>query len=284
MIPTKKMTKAQAKQFADEIDRMSEIAFEDRKIQWANRFVTGFDSEYNQLRQSIVALFDESKKRGNYEVDLQVGLALYKEFNPDNGFSVVMANDDDIWRYLSCIVFPDITYERYPTPEKEIKEKGGHINHKRFYSATRRIWVKTLWWYVYLSWQGSEEKTYEVLKDFGTDTISDFIERTGQGYRLDLYRQVMLDYSKVENKSSDLFNRIQKQNLVNCRTTEPALVHDGEAGYVKTLFKQLEIGTDNGRGEQVTISYDYDLSGSGEKDSEEGGKKNSFVDRLSFWK
>ena len=182
------------------------------------------------------------ERKPGYETDLNVGLELFEQLNPSKGFTLVMANDDDIWRYISCKVFPDITYERYPTPEKEIKELGGHLNHKRFYSHTRRIWLKTLWWYVFLSWQGNKEKTRSVLKEFGTDTISDLIERTGQGYRVLMYRQLMLSYSQVDNKSSDLFNIIQKQNLVNCRTVEPALVDNAEQGYIKSLFNQLKIG------------------------------------------
>ena len=153
------------------------------------------------------------------------------------GFNLVLASDDDIWRYLSCVVFPDLTYLRYPKPAKgDIR-----LNKKRFYSHTRRIWVKTLWWYVYLSWQGSKEETYKVLKDFGTDTISDFIERPGKGYRVDMFRELMKQYSGIDAKSSDLFNRIQKQNLVNCRTVEPALTENAEKGYVKSLFDQLDI-------------------------------------------
>lgn len=241
MIPSKKLTKTQAKQFVEAIDKLSGPAFEDQVAKWSNYNVDDYSFEYEELRNRIIEVYKEAKNKGSYETDLKVGLALYKEFNPENGFSFVMASDDDIWRYLSCKVFPDITYERYPTPEKEIREKGGHLNHKRFYSHTRRIWVKTLWWYVFLSWQGSVEKTYEVLKNFGTDTISDFIERTGRGYRLALYRRLMYEYSRVENKSSELFNKIQKQNLVDCRTTEPALVKNAEKGYVETLFKQLSI-------------------------------------------
>ena len=99
-----------------------------------------------------------------------------------------------------------------------------------------------MWWYVFLAWQGDTKKTRAVLKDFGTDTISDFIERTGQGYRVLLYRQLMRSYATVENKSSDLFNVIQKQNLVNCRTVEPRLVEGAEQGYVDSLFKQLSVG------------------------------------------
>lgn len=241
MIPTKRLSKAQAKQFVDDVDNMSAPAFEDLVAKWKSYSVDDFGVEYDGLRNHIIEVYKEAKLVGSYETDLKVGLALFKDFNPETGFSIVMANDDDIWRYLSCKVFPDITYERYPTPEKEIRERGGHLNHKRFYSHTRRIWLKTLWWYVFLAWQGTEQKTYDVLKNFGSDTISDFIERTGQGYRLDLYRRLMYSYSQVENKSSDLFNRIQKRNLVNCRTIEPSLVNNAEKGYVDMLFKQLSI-------------------------------------------
>lgn len=245
MIPSKKFTKDQAKKFVEEIDNMSAAAFDDLTSKWSNYIVDDFSFEYEELRNKIIAVYKDAKPKGGYETDLRVGLALYNELSPENGFTYVMASDDDIWRYLSCKVFPDITYERYPTPEKEIKEKGGHLNHKRFYSHTRRIWIKTLWWYVFLAWQGSADRTYEVLKGFGTDTISDLIERTGQGYRIALYRRLMEAYSYVENKSSDMFNSIQKQNLVDCRTVEPALVKDAEKGYVETLFKQLSIESKN---------------------------------------
>lgn len=237
MIPMKKFSKAQAKEFVDSIDNLSEAAFDDLKAQWSAHLVSGYSPEYEDLRAKVLSTYIEYFGKKDYEVDLNVGLCLFEYLDPLKGFSVVMANDDDIWRYLSCVVFPDITYERYPKPAKD----DIRINKKRFYLHTRRIWLKTLWWYVFLAWQGDSKKTRAVLKDFGTDTISDFIERTGQGYRLLLYRQLMLAYSEVENKSSDLFNSIQKQNLVNCRTVEPALVEGAEKGYVEALFKQLSI-------------------------------------------
>lgn len=245
MIPTKKFTKAQAKKYVDEIDSMSDAAFNDLIAKWGNNIVDEYGAEYEDLRNKIVSVFNNADLVGGYEVDLKVGLALYKELNPANGFTTVMANDDDMWRYLSCKVFPDITYKRYPKPEKEIRENGGRLNHKRFYAHPRRIWIKTVWWYVNLSWQGNEKDTYEILKRFGTDTISDLIERTGQGYRVAMYRSLMKEYSQVEDISANLFNRIQKQNLVNCRTVEPALVKNAEKGYVESLFKQLSINTDN---------------------------------------
>lgn len=237
MIPNNRMQKKQAEDFVKEIDEESEIAFQNTIAQWQQHKVSGYDSSYQSLRDAVVQSFLDAENEKEYDLDLNVGLTLFEELNTNIGFNLVLASDDDIWRYLSCVVFPDLTYLRYPKPAKgDIR-----LNKKRFYSHTRRIWVKTLWWYVYLSWQGSKEETYKVLKDFGTDTISDFIERPGKGYRVDMFRELMKQYSGIDAKSSDLFNRIQKQNLVNCRTVEPALTENAEKGYVKSLFDQLDI-------------------------------------------
>lgn len=234
----KKLTKAQAESFVNDIDALPEAAFQDIETKWKKFNVEGFDHAYDTLRSKVVSAYKNSESSGGYAIDLSVGFCLYSELSEINGFTNVLANDDDIWRYLSCKVFPDITYLRYP--------KGGQddirLNKKRFFSHTRRIWLKTLWWYIHLSWQGSEESTYRVLKDFGTDTISDFIERPGKGYRLRLFRELIKAYSEVDSKSSNLFNRIQKQNLVNCTTVEPALTKFAEPGYVAQLFSQLSIG------------------------------------------
>ncbi len=239
MISMKKMTKAQAKEFVDSIDKLSDVAFADLVAQWHAHSLTIENPDYEELRKKVIEVYEEAATTENgYQIDLNVGLCLFELLNLEKGFSLVMANDDDIWRYLSCKIFPDITYERYPKPAKgDIR-----LNKKRFFLHTRRIWLKTLWWYIFLAWQGDIKKTRDVLKDFGTDTISDFIERTGQGYRVLLYRQLMRSYAAVENKSTDLFNAISKQNLVNCRTVEPGLVEGAEKGYVDSLFKQLSVG------------------------------------------
>lgn len=237
MIQYKKFTKAQAQEFIKNMDELPEAAFEDILAQWSEFAVIGFDESYNNLRKKVIETYREYKDAGGYEIDIRVGLCLYEELCVKNGFTNVLANDDDIWRYLSCKVFPDITHLRYP-PSKTDKSEGHRLNTKRFYLHTRRIWLKTLWWYIHLSWQGTKISTYKIIKDYGTDTISDFIERPGKGYRLDLYRALMREYSKVPMKSSNLFNRIQKQNLVNCRSVEPALTEGAEAGYAKRLIEQ----------------------------------------------
>lgn len=236
----KKLTKAQSKAFADDIDALPEAAFQDLEAKWQSFRVDDFEPSYSELRNKVIAVYQESKPRGGYAVDVNIGLCLYAELCAANGFTNVLANDDDVWRYLSCIVFPDITHLRYP-PSKTDAAEGRRLNSKRFYAHTRRIWLKTLWWYIHLSWQGSAEATKEVLEDLGTDTISDFIERTGKGYRLKLYRELIKAYSGVEKKSSNLFNKIATQNRVNCTTVEPALTQNAEPGYVMQLFAQLNI-------------------------------------------
>ena len=236
----KKLSKEQAKQFISDIDKMSETTFNDTLAQWEANNVEDFDTSYKDLRAEVVKVFNDNKGISDYEVDLKVGLCLYEHLSLENGFTNIVANDDDIWRYLSCKVFPDITHKRYPPTDKDVQD-GHRLNTKRFYSHTRRIWLKTLWWYIHLSWQGTQETTYSILKHFGTDTISDLYERPGKGYRLNLYRELMRQYSSINNKSSSLFNEVQKRNLVNCRTVEPALTEGSEEGYVSRLLKELSV-------------------------------------------
>ena len=247
MIQYKKLTKEQAKEFVDEIDKLSDPAFEELLSNWKKFIVDDFDHSYDQLREKTIDTYKKYSNTNDYEIDVRVGFTLYSMLNSKNGFNNVMANDDDIWRYISCRVFPDITHLRYPPSKTDINE-GHRINTKRFYLHTRRIWLKTLWWYIHLTWQGSETKTYNVLKKFGTDTISDLYERPGKGYRLKLYRELMKRYAELPDQNSDFFNRIKKKNLVNCRTVEPALTDGGEAGYVNRLINEVVLEENDNAG------------------------------------
>ena len=233
-----RLSKAEAASLIESIDELSDTDFDTLQQKWSNHIVDGVPAEYQAMRNAIVGAFDE-KAGDDYATDLNVGFALYSLLSfdkPGFGFTNAIANDDDFWRYLTCCIIPDLTYARYPEP----KAGDIRINKKRFYAHTRRIWPKTLWWYIHLSWQGDENRTRAVLRDLGVDTISQLIERTGKGYRLPLYRELMRSYSALPEKSSALFKRIQKQNTVDCRTIEPALTRDGERGYVQYVFVQLD--------------------------------------------
>jgi hypothetical protein len=134
---------------------------------------------------------------------------------------------------------PDITYMRYPKPEAAVRDAGGRLNHKRFYAATRRIWLKSLWWYIHLSWQGSAEETFEILKNNATDNINKLIETPGRGYRLKLFRSMMLEYSKTSLHTTDDFLAFTKLNNAKCVSVEPALTLGGEREYARRLLDEI---------------------------------------------
>lgn len=245
MIRLKSLSRDEAKKIITEYDNYDDVAFDDLVQHWQKYDpVSEYDESYSEFREDLVKVFCDTllvtDGKMNYLLDLHVGLKLYKILPPGKNFSNVQANDDDIWRYISVKVMPDITYLRYPDPETAVKEAGGRLNHKRFYSHTRRIWLKSLWWYIHLSWQGSEDKTYRVLKDNKVDNINKLIETPGRGYRLLLYRAMMAEYAKTGPHSGKEFAAFTKMNNAKCVLVEPALTSGGEAGYAHRLFLELQ--------------------------------------------
>lgn len=237
----RKLTMSEARNKIAEIDNLDDIAFADLINHWKIYDVAeeSYDSSYKEMRNELITCFKsalaETGGKMNYTLDLRMGIKLYELLNPNEGFTNVQANDDDIWRYISVSVMPDITYLRYPKPE----QGSIRINQKRFYSHTRRIWLKTLWWYIHLAWQGTKENTYEVLKNNGTNIISHFIERPGKGYRLELFRSMMYVYSTLSTQKDNIFRAAAKINLAKCVTVEPALTIGGERAYSENLFKEI---------------------------------------------
>ena len=243
MIRFKRLSMSEAKAIVSTYDQMSDIEFDDLVNHWKQYDVPTeqYDDSYDEFRTKLVDSFKaaliETNGKMTYLLDLRVGIALYQLLPIGDDFTVVMANDDDIWRYISVRVMPDITYLRYPDPEKG----SVRINQKRFYSHTRRIWLKTLWWYIHLSWQGNAEDTFEVLKNNGTNIISHFIERPGRGYRLKLFREMMYVYSKQPGQKDKLFRAAAKLNRARCVNVEPALTFGGERKYAEILFDEVSV-------------------------------------------
>ena len=235
-----KMSKNRAEKWVNDKDMMKDDTdWMVQKSKWKAFEVDEYDSRYDELRQKILSVYRNAMDKSDYELDLAVGICIYRELNLESGFTEQVACDDEVWIYLTCMVFPDITYLRYPNP----KQGDIHIAKKRFFSHTRRIWLKSLWWYIHLSWQGSEEDTLKALKEGSVDNINKLYEQPGRGFRKDLTREFMLRYSQVESnkKTSILFEKIQKQNLVNCRTIEPILTSGGVAGYIEKLFNEFGV-------------------------------------------
>lgn len=235
----KRLSLNDAKTIITQYDNMSDIEFQDLTSHWKAYDTIETDPSYSSFRETLLKAFkaalEESEGKLSYLLDLRVGICIYQLMPIGKDFSIISANDDDIWRYISVKVMPDITYIRYPDPAKgDIR-----INSKRFYRGTRRIWLKTLWWYVHLSWQGSAEKTFAVLKDNATDNINKLIETPGKGYRLNLYRNIVREYSETSPHKAKDFAAITKLNNAKCISVEPELIHGGEREYAKQLVSEV---------------------------------------------
>jgi hypothetical protein len=241
MIRYQKLSFNDAKGIIAEYDGYNDVEFKDLEKHWLEYDVSAssFDPSYEDFRKELLTVFRdtliETSGKMTYLLDLRVGIKLYELMPPGKNFTVIQANDDDIWRYISVKVMPDITYQRYPDP----KQGDIRINRKRFYAHTRRIWLKTLWWYIHLSWQGSAASTFEVLKDNGVDNINKLIETPGRGYRLPLFRRMMLEYYRTGPHKVKDFAAFTKLNNAKCVSVEPELTSGGVAAYAQSLLAEV---------------------------------------------
>ncbi len=202
------------------------------------------DDEMMQLRRDMQAInkkireeinADDSIKREDYYLDYNFGLFIYEYFNNQPGFSMRVAANDGFWRYLSLKVIPDVVTQRW-----------GKDNESHFWSHPTRIWLRSVWWYVHMAWQGNYESTKKVLScnHFTTDTILNFEERTGRnGTYMEVYREIIKLYSELplkevkKNKNSDdIFRVVMKLNTAKMLVMDPALYLGGVEAYVKSLF------------------------------------------------
>ena len=209
------------------------------------------DPEYVSIRNDIQEMNTRVRadvdQNGDpkYYVDAHLGLELYEYLWKQPGFSLRVAANDGFWRYLSLAVVPDVVAQRW-----------GKDNNDHYWSKPTRIWLRSIWWYVHLAWQGDLESTRKVLetKHFTTDTILNFEERNGRkGTCVDAYREIIYFYSQVPEdiirkygrgragNSDDLFRVVMKLNTAKMMVMEPALCLGGETAYAKLLFKDAGV-------------------------------------------
>jgi len=198
-------------------------------------------ADYKELRKELLEAFndslislgiDENQIKGNeYNFDLTYAIKVYSILSKKQ-FTERQASDDGIWRYLSIKLIPDITYKRWG------------FNPQRYYATPRRLWIKTLWWYIYLSWQGDAHNTYMTLRNNTTDELVQLVERSGPiGYRVNLCREIMRYYGRIpenQRRGAQLFRRVMKLNTARSKVVEPSLIHGGEKQYVKELFEYFD--------------------------------------------
>ena len=189
-----------------------------------------------------------SSEKRYYYIDAHMGLELYKYLWNQVGFTMRTAANDGFWRYLSVKVVPDLVSQRW-----------GPDNSDHFWSKPTRIWLRSIWWYVHLAWQGDYASTKALLETphFTTDTILNFEERIGRkGTCIDAYRQIIYCYSRVPEQiikqntrgksgnSDDIFRVVMKLNTAKMLVMEPALYLGGEKAYAKALFKDAGVDLD----------------------------------------
>ena len=193
--------------------------------------------EAKAWREILLAAHEQAKKsldiqtvKGHeYKYDLLFGLQMYESLN----ISESTASDDKFWIYLSIFVVPEVVFWRW-----------GPSAHDRFYNNPRRIWLKVIWWYIHLSWQGNRDTTFQILENNSTDIVVQLVERSGPyGYRVKLCRTIMKvfdEYCRKQGKEDRIvFRKLMKLNTARLAVMEPALCEGEETGYVKQLFAAL---------------------------------------------
>lgn len=212
------------------------------------------NEDYTVLRNDLNSLFrtvlngaEKSEiKSKDYYIDAQFGILLYLYLKRKEWFSLRLAADDGFWRYLSLKVIPNTVAIRW-----------GKNNESHYWSTPGRVWLKQIWWYIYLSWRTDEATTRKIIEspNCSTDTILNFVERTGKkGTCIDAYRWILYFYSiipseivadfKKDGKKYNLFRVVMKLNTARMMVVEPSLCAGGCKGYAKKLFKDAGIDID----------------------------------------
>ncbi|WP_449540453.1 hypothetical protein [Ferdinandcohnia sp. Marseille-Q9671] len=209
-----------------EHEKAPEPDCEDKYMELRKRLI-----EANDLTVQYLAENESDSRKRDYLYDLKFGLEMYNILMNEYNFTPRLAANDQIWIYLSMKAVPDLVYRRWG------------LSESRFYKQSRRIWLKTIWWYIHLSWTDNIDKTYQILRGFTTDEIVQLVERSGpNGYRIDVTREIMFQFSQVQmnNQTRNLFRKIMKLNTARIKIVEPALTKGGTKYYVEELIKYFD--------------------------------------------
>lgn len=203
------------------------------------------DLEYRTIREELLTLYSnnvcEEGTLSKYQIDLSFGIALKEYFENKPWFNLRVAADIGFWRFLSVCVIPDIVAKRWPD-----------LNEDHFWKKPARIWLRSIWWFVFLGWTEDKSTTLRLLSRFmfDTDVILNTVERTGRkGTHIKLYNTILNVYASIPEtlfksfgkgkKSETLFRSVMKLNTAEILTMEPELCEGGVNGYVKGLFNSV---------------------------------------------
>lgn len=220
---------------------------------WETDVPNQLNENYRQLRTDLLDAFNrtvedidaEKTVRGRqYRIDLEFGMQLYQIMN-QYGMTSRIASYDPVWVYIAVRVIPDIVDRRWHSRARTGTSSG--VQPDRYYAVVRRIYPKTLWWYIHLSLQSKADGspdldvTYDILLRNSTDEIVQLVERSGPaGYRVDVYRALMRHYGTHRDQyDAHALRRAMVLNTARARLVEPELAVGGIEGYVADLFEGL---------------------------------------------
>ncbi len=211
------------------------------------REIIGLNDDYLNLRRDVLIMVEsilgelnveiDSINKLAYEFDYRFALKLYFLLNEKYGFNNYYANSDNIWIYMQVCVLPDLLYYRW----------GNSFDH--VYKRTGRLWLKSLWWYIFLAWKDSKELTIRILQNNNSDTIVQLVERTGKyGYRVELYKEIL--YMRyvigIDKINTELFKKMMTINTARMKVIDPYLFNGGIPAYVRELYKEVLVGEKDG--------------------------------------
>lgn len=199
------------------------------------------NDQYKEIRKHIVDLFEKTYSdhkvfsKHEYEIDLDLSIKIYDYFC-DLGMTPTDASKDGIWRYIQMKVVPDMIFRRW-------KLKDGSLRDDRFWKQSWRLYLKILWWYVHLSYNVNLDETRAILQNNTSNDISQLVERTGEGYRIEYSREIMRRYGLLpkEKHGKDTLSHILMMNNILCTKIDPELRGESVEEYVDGLFKSLDL-------------------------------------------
>jgi hypothetical protein len=209
-----------------------------------NRFVINQQVDINSLDQNYVNLRnlclekyftlkrsanDQSNKSSLHYIDMNFGFFLYDYLNQQKDFTSKYESNYDFWRYFAVCVIPDIIADRWDVTKSD-----------HFYSKTTSIYPFQVYWYIKLSWQGTQEKTLKILENNQEDQILQLVDRPSSiGVNLDLYRRIMYKLSFVDPKNrQNVFRAVMLKNTARLVNIRPELYTGGINGYVDMLYQK----------------------------------------------
>ena len=178
------------------------------------------------LREQLLEIDSQNQGKSSYDYDVSFAIDMYSLFKDEYSINNLTAVSEDFWRWLQLEIIPDIVFNRHGKKEKQ------------FYSERRRIWLRQMWWYIHLSWQGDSETTSIVLKNNTTDTVMSLVDRIGVGYDVNVYREIMKQYAPF-GPERDIFRRVMVLHVAQGELIAPELVEGGVQGYVSRLFGEI---------------------------------------------